>query len=198
MDIYLIRHGKLNWENNKKKCIGITDINLNDEGRKKAEDVGEFLKDKIIKKIFNSDLNRCKESARIISSLLKVPYYSEKKLREIDMGIWENIEFEEIKKLYPIDYEKRGLNIENYRIEQGETFKECYCRSIKIFERIVQDNYEDNIAIITHSGVMKCLICYIENLPLNNILNIKLEYGHILHITYDKKQYKLYRNSLKT
>ena len=60
MDIYLIRHGKLNWENNKKKCIGITDINLNDEGRKKAEDVGEFLKDKNIKKIFNSDLNRCK------------------------------------------------------------------------------------------------------------------------------------------
>ncbi|MDY2736642.1 histidine phosphatase family protein, partial [Intestinibacter sp.] len=40
MKIYLIRHGRLNWEDGIKKCIGITDIELSHEGTQKAKSNG--------------------------------------------------------------------------------------------------------------------------------------------------------------
>ena len=55
MNIYLIRHGKLYWDDNIKKCIGITDIDLSNEGIIMAEENGHFLEDKNINKIYTSD-----------------------------------------------------------------------------------------------------------------------------------------------
>lgn len=191
MNIYLVRHGELYWEDNIKKCIGITDINLNEKGTKKAELIGSFLKDKNISKIYTSGLKRCKKSAEIISSILNVPYHIENELIEINMGIWENKSFDYIKVKYPKEYENRGKNLSTFKIENGETFLECYKRSNNIFRRISEENYDNNVVIICHSGVIKSIISSIENIPLDEILSIKLEYGHIIHINYNKKQYKI-------
>ena len=46
MNIYLIRHGKLYWDDNIKKCIGITDVDLSNEGIIMAQENGHFLEDK--------------------------------------------------------------------------------------------------------------------------------------------------------
>ena len=182
MNIYLIRHGKLNWEDNIKKCIGITDTKLSNEGIKMIEELISFIKDKNISKIYTSDLNRCEKSAQILSSSLKIPYYTQSELREINMGIWENKSFDYIKEHYPLEYDERGKNIETFKVENGESFYECYNRSVNIFKKLQKEN--KNIAIICHSGVIKCLLCYLKNIPLNNILNIKLNYGDIVCISY--------------
>ena len=191
MNIYLVRHGELYWEDNIKKCIGITDINLNEKGVKRAELVGLFLKDKNISRIYTSSLNRCKKSAEIISSILNVPYHVDNQLVEINMGIWENKSFDYIKVKYQKQYENRGKKLSTFRIKDGETFEECYERSNNEFRKLCEENYDNNIAILCHSGVIKSIICSIEKIPLDEILSIKLEYGHIIHINYDKKQYKI-------
>lgn len=191
MNIYLVRHGELYWEDNIKKCIGITDINLNEKGIKKAESVGRFLKDKNISRIYTSNLKRCKKSAEIVSTILNVPYYIENELVEINMGIWENKSFEDIKAKYAKEYENRGKNISTFRIKHGETFQECYERSKCILKKISEANYNDNIVIISHSGVIKSMMCFIANISIDEILSIKLDYGHIIHINYNKKEYKI-------
>lgn len=191
MNIYLVRHGELDWEDNIKKCIGITDTDLSEEGIKKAESAGMFLKDKNISKIYTSNLKRCKKSAEIVSSILNIPYKIENELVEINMGIWENKSFEYIKKIYPKEYEDRGNNVSKFKIENGETFQECYERSNRIFKKLSEENYNDNILIIAHSGVIKSIICSIKNIPLDEILSIKLNYGRIIRISYNKKEYKI-------
>lgn len=191
MNIYLVRHGELYWEDNIKKCIGITDKDLNENGIKKAESIGVFLKDKNIKKIYTSGLKRCKKSAQIISSILDVAYYIEDDLAEINMGIWENKSFDYIKAKYAKAYEERGMNISNFRIEKGETFKECYERSNHVFRKLSEENYNDNIAIISHSGVIKSIMCFIKNMDIDEVLNIKLDYGHIIQINYNKNEYEI-------
>lgn len=194
MNIYLVRHGELYWEDNIKKCIGITDKDLNENGVKNAEIVGNFFKDKNIKKIYTSGLKRCKKTAQIISSILNIPYYIESNLEEIDMGIWENKSFDYIKINYPEEYKQRGLNIQDFRIEKGETFRECYERSNIIFKQLSKENYNDNIIIISHSGVIKSIICFIENKRIDEVLNIKLDYGSIIKINYNKNEYKILGN----
>ena len=74
MKIYLVRHGKLKWEDNIKKCIGITDIELNLEGIQIAQGNGKVLKDKNISKIYSSDLKRCEKTAQVISKIIEKQY----------------------------------------------------------------------------------------------------------------------------
>lgn len=197
MNIYLVRHGELYWENNIKKCIGITDINLSEKGIKKAEEIGIFLKDKNISKIYTSNLKRCEKSAKIISSIIDTPYYIQEQLREINMGVWENKSFDYIKEKYPDEYKNRGKNISGFKIKNGETFQECYERSKDIFTKLVEENYNDNIVIISHSGVIKSIISYIENKTLNEILSIKLTYGQIITINYNENKYKIIWKNLE-
>lgn len=194
MNIYLVRHGELDWKDNIKKCIGITDKDLNENGVKNAELVGNFFKDKNIKRIYTSGLKRCKKTAQIISSILNIPYYIEGNLEEIDMGIWENKSFDYIKINYSEEYKQRGLNISDFRIEKGETFRECYERSKIIFKQLSEESYNDNIIMISHSGVIKSIICFIENRHIDEVLNIKLDYGSIIQINYNKNEYKILSN----
>lgn len=191
MKIYLIRHGKPKWKDNVKKCIGVTDIDLSEEGIERAREISEFLEDKNIDKIYTSDLKRCKQSAKIISKYLGLPYVVEESLREINMGIWENKSFYDIKKTYPLDYDERGINISTFNNHKGESFEECYIRSIRVLKKICKNNHIDNnIVIITHSGVIKCLVAYIDGIPLNNILNIEQNYGAINCISYINNIFK--------
>lgn len=191
MEIYLIRHGQLDWEDNIKKCIGITDVKLNEEGIKKAVSIGNFLRERNINEIYTSNLTRCKKTAEIVSSILHIPYNIENQLIEINMGIWENKSFDYIKLNYPEEYYNRGKSLSTFRIKNGETFKECYERSNHIFRELSEKNYDKNIAIICHSGIIKSIICSISNISLDEILSIKLDYGQIVHIHYDKKDYKI-------
>lgn len=191
MEIYLVRHGQLDWEDNIKKCIGITDVNLSEEGIKKAVSIGNFLRERNINEIYTSNLTRCKKTAEIVSSILHIPYNIENQLIEINMGIWENKSFDYIKLNYPEEYYNRGKSLSTFRIKNGETFKECYERSNHIFRELSEKNYDKNIAIICHSGIIKSIICSISNISLDEILSIKLDYGQIVHIHYDKKDYKI-------
>ena len=192
MNIYLIRHGKLYWDDNIKKCIGITDIDLSNEGIIMAQENGHFLEDKNINKIYTSDLKRCKKTAQIISEKLQIPYYIEKELREINMGIWENTSFQYIKAKYAKDYENRGKYIDTFKVEGGETFEQCYKRSVNILNELCNKNKNKNIVLVCHSGIIKCLICYIKQIPLKDIMTIKLNYGQITSINYENEKYTIY------
>ncbi|MGN1033008.1 MAG: histidine phosphatase family protein [Intestinibacter sp.] len=196
MNIYLIRHGKLNWKDHKKKCIGITDVELSQEGIEKARENGVFLKDKNIKKIYTSDLSRCKKSAEIISNYLNIPYFIDRDLREIDMGIWENKSFSEIKKLYPLEYEERGNNIASFDKHGGESFEKCFERAEKALNKLAKENKDENIVLLTHSGIIKCLIAYIDKIPLNDILSIKQEYGAINVISFENNKFRILQRNI--
>jgi len=131
-------------------------------------------------------------TAQIISEKLQIPYYIEKELREINMGIWENKSFKYIKDKYAKDYENRGKYIDTFKVEGGETFEQCYKRSVNILNELCNKNKNKNIVLVCHSGIIKCLICYIKQIPLKDIMTIKLNYGQITSINYENEKYTIY------
>ncbi len=189
MYIYLIRHGELNWQDNIKRCIGITDIELNERGIEKSYEIGRILSDKSISRVYSSNLKRCEETAKIVSDILEVPYHIEEDLREINMGIWENKTFDYIKNKYPLSYKERGEDIFRFQIKDGETFSECYKRAISVLDKLSQS--DENIVLITHSAIIKSIVCFIEKLSKDDILNIKIGYGEIITISKNKNEYKI-------
>ena len=86
--IYLIRHGKPEFPDERKYCIGRTDLPLSEEGRTQIRALGRHLRDAELKKIYTSPLKRCRESAAILQEVIdrSIPIEVVDGLAEIDMG----------------------------------------------------------------------------------------------------------------
>ncbi len=54
-------------------------------------------------------------------------------LREIYMGQWGNMTFEEIKQKYPAEYEARGRDLAGVPAPGGESFADCERRARRAF-----------------------------------------------------------------
>lgn len=86
--IYLIRHGKPEFPDERKYCIGRTDLPLSEEGRTQIRALGETFAGRRIEKIYTSPLKRCRESAAILQEVIdrSIPIEVVDGLAEIDMG----------------------------------------------------------------------------------------------------------------
>ena len=103
-------------------CLGKKNVPLSSEGRKEGKILADYLLNKNINNVYSSPLIRARETASIIC---------DKKLNirenfaELNMGIWDGLSFDEIKKKFPKEYIERGNDFENYIIEGGESLSMC-------------------------------------------------------------------------
>ena len=97
--IYLIRHGELEFADGIRRCIGRTEIPLNESGRKQAERLYIYFQKHPVTKVFTSPLGRCQETAQILAKK-QYPVQVETDLQELDMGEWENITMQQVKNQY--------------------------------------------------------------------------------------------------
>ena len=66
MKILITRHGQTNW-NVLGKIQGQTDIELNENGKKQAKEISEYIRNENIELIITSPLKRAKETAEIVT-----------------------------------------------------------------------------------------------------------------------------------
>lgn len=173
--IYILRHGETEY-GRQKIYLGHTDCKLSEKGLEDAKELYEVFKHKKIEHIYSSDLKRCTYTISIVFPKRKIILL--KDLREINMGQWDGISFEEIKKNKPKEYKKRGENISSFTPAEGESFIECQHRAIKIFNEIVKSTSK-NTVICTHAGLIRVLLCSLLNKDLNYMFQIKQDYGCI-------------------
>ncbi len=94
------------------------------------------------------------------------------------MGTWDGEKFSKIKKIFPLEFEKRGNDIINYKTPCGESFFECSLRAINAFIKITKESKED-IVIISHAGINRCILCTLLKIDLKNMFSIPQDYGCI-------------------
>lgn len=181
--IYLLRHGETEY-GKEKRYLGHTDCNLSKQGKEQSKYLGSiFANDKItIDNIFSSDLIRCKDTIKIVFPNMKVTFLEQ--LREINMGDWDGLTFDEVKNKYAEDYKKRGENIAGFIPRNGESFNQCQNRAVDVFRNIINST-RGNIVICSHSGFIRTLLCHLLNKDLTDMFNIKLNYGCINIIKVD-------------
>lgn len=185
--IYLIRHGLPLFPNGEYCCIGHTDYPLSLKGEQEINKIKVYLKDKEIEKIFHSPLMRCCMSAEILSGNI-IPTSKVNELIEINMGDWEEMTFDEIKKRYPQEYKLRGLDFGSFIPPNGESFTMCLERVKESFIEIVEQT-SGNIVIVSHAGVNRGLICWLRNMNINDIFSIPQPYGCINILKENNRDY---------
>ena len=174
--IYLIRHGQV-VTHETPSYNGHADVGLTDYGVEQYHELKERLADKGITACYTSDLSRCTIGADIICEPLGLKPVLIRELRELNIGIWEGMTWQEITAKYPQEWHARLADIVNYRVPQGENLQDMADRCIPALKRIVAAHPGENVLVVGHGGMNRVLLLDTIGAPLGSLFNIEQQYA---------------------
>lgn len=187
MNIYIVRHGQTHC-NTKGEYYGRLDVPLNQEGIKQIQALEPSLRDIEFDYVYSSNTKRTLESLKISGSHLYNKVQIDERLLELDFGDFEGKTYEEIGTLFPEHMDAWNKDWKTFCPPNGESFTTFYQRVSSFFKDLLEIK-ADHIFIMTHSGVIKAMYCYVlQNNPdlywnftaHNGKINmIKYEYGNL-------------------
>lgn len=156
--IWLSRHGESVY--NVEKKIG-GDSWLSERGFRYAKKLPELVKQSAGDAdltVWTSTLIRTQQTAQ------ELPYkqLQWKALDELDAGVCDGMTYEEIEEKYPGDFKARDENKYEYRYPGGESYRDVVIRLEPI---IMELERQENILIVTHQAVLRCIYAYFMNVP---------------------------------
>ncbi len=184
--IYLIRHGRQN------SPLCNVDVPLDDAGFRQAALVADRLKLYNIEALYSSNLIRARQTAEVISRELNLDNYIEGALEEISFGELTGLSDVDIKSRYGDFLEERAKATSDIPYPGGESGQDVYNRVFPVIERIIEDARDkniQNIAIVTHGGVIRTMVAAVLGADLAKKLCVakELENCSITEIDYDEK-----------
>lgn len=155
--IHLIRHG-LTQDNIDGVYSGRNETPLCEDGRNQILQMKEEYKYPMVDFVFTSPLKRCTETAEILYPHLKPIVIDD--LTEYNFGEFEGRTAQELHEKEPL-FDRWLMGDENIKPPFGESNREFTNRICSAFVKIVDGVVKsgiDNIAIVTHGGVISALL----------------------------------------
>ena len=170
MEIYLVRHGRTEW-NDMNVLQGLTDVYLNDEGIRLAKLTAEALKDVYFDKIFTSPLSRAYDTAEILENGRGIPILKYLLLEEISFGAWEGKDVDELSKNKNLMFQHFFTEPQYYLPTRGgETIWQLRRRANYFMEHYIEPEAEtcSRIMIVGHGAINQAIMAYVRNIPESN------------------------------
>lgn len=168
MPIYIVRHTEVDIP--KGTCYGHLDVALKKNSDKDFAKIKNALPKKM-DQVFSSPSQRCQQLAHYLDK----NYKTSTALKEYNFGDWEGQLWTEIPEN---ELKTWGENFVTEHTPKGENMLEFFKRTSHFFDNLRQ-NEDQNIVIVSHAGVIRCLIANILQIPLENIFKIQIGYGKI-------------------
>jgi broad specificity phosphatase PhoE len=157
--LYFSRHGETE-ANIEKRFQGHTvNTPLTKRGLKQAKTLANILKahadDPAELKYVCSPLRRTRETMEIVRTHLHLPpkgYKTDKRIEEIDLGVWDGLTHKQARALDPKMFDKREKDKWNVRVPGGESYADVADRA----ERWVKSLKHDSFAI-SHGAFTRIL-----------------------------------------
>lgn len=167
--VLLIRHGETLW-NRERRWQGHADIPLSREGERQAEELARYLQQGFdsVPHLYSSDLARAADTARRIGSALGVHPVLDPAWREMDVGSWSGLSRDEIMQSFPEEWERMAAG-EDLPRGGGETFAGFTRRVVTALARLPEIHRGDNVAVVTHGGVIRATLLYVLGLPYSRL-----------------------------
>jgi probable phosphoglycerate mutase len=170
--VYLVRHGTTDW--NKEEIFrGRVDCKLNETGQTEARALAEYFKDIPVEFIYSSPLSRATETAQVIAAAKGLPVLSDPAFMDMDFGAWQGMPLREVKEKYPELYRLWREQPQATTPPGGENLAQVRARAWEGLRRVVQENPEKALLIISHRVVTKVLICAVLGLDDSHFWQIQ-------------------------
>jgi len=190
---FMLRHGLA-----QQNVMGILSSSLQNKfsltriGRSQIKNAVVDLKKSLGKEkldiIFSSDLQRCKETAEIVSKELGVKIIFSSKLRELDFGEYNGSTVAKYQNDFPYEISRF-----QQRLPKGESWNDCKLRMLKFIENVEKKYQNKNILIVSHGDPLWLLEGLMKGLNNEEILKsrdkIMMSKGEIREIEFKKFPY---------
>ena len=176
MEVYLVRHTETVCE--KGICYGQSDVGIREPYDVIFESIISQLPQEAV--LYSSPLQRCVILAKHILENTKIDSIIEdSRLMEMDFGDWELKSWDAIPRevLDPWMEDFVTVNVPN-----GESFVDLDCRVREFLDNEISKTQAKPLIIVAHSGVIRSILCKINNLPLREAFNSPLDYGTVIKI----------------
>ncbi len=162
--LHLVRHGS-HGRLDRQLCGRMEGVELSAEGRAEVARIAQRLKREAPAALYASPLQRCQETAHVISDALGLPVQEEADLIELDFGEWTGRSFDDLRA--DPRWEPWNTRRTLARPPGGESLGECQMRAVRAVEAIRAAHPQGGVVLVTHSDVVKALACHWLGLNLD-------------------------------
>ncbi|KAF8966618.1 6-phosphofructo-2-kinase-domain-containing protein [Flammula alnicola] len=99
---------------------------------------------------------------------------------EINPGIWDGLSPEQAKKYYPEDWDRFTKDPYSYRAPRAESYHDLSVRLEPVLIELERE--QEDLLIIGHASVIRCLLAYLIGLPASEIPAIEIARGDLLEV----------------
>lgn len=204
MELYVLRHGTTDW--NKRHLLqGDSDIPLDEEGIRLAEEVGEALKDTRFDLCYSSPLKRAYQTAELVLGGRGLSIIKEPRIQEMNFGDYEGKNVSQTTSTLDPAFLKAmagdGDMIHHYPVPpHGETVEHILKRTHEFYEELISnpENEEKRILISTHGAAGRALMHSVwggsfwhGTIPPNcSICIVSVEHQQVKNVREDVVLYK--------
>jgi len=182
--IHIIRHAEKVKGDFYNPNLKHQDEPISANGKLESEKLWSYFSGKSVSAIYISGYLRTAQTAEYVAGRLGLTPVSDKRLNEIDNGLFETLSADEVQNQYPAEWRAFRERKQDFRFPEGETGEEARARIADILEekRIVHEN--GNVLFFCHEGLIRILMCHIMGLPVYLRGNFQVDFCGIMEILY--------------
>ncbi len=163
--LIILRHGETVW-NREDRYQGHLDSPLTPLGLEQACALAARLAASRCSALYSSDLGRARHTAEIIADKTGQRLQLDPRLRERHLGIFQGLVQSEIERKFPDDYRLFKSGDPDYVVPGGESSRQRFACAIACFEELASRHGGEQIAVVTHGGVLSALFRHTLGIPL--------------------------------
>lgn len=142
------------------------DLPLNENGRRQAQQVADFLAPFPVKHVYSSPLQRANETARSIAERHRLNVTQIAEITECHVGVWEGKDWDTIAGEDPEAYRLFHDDPATHPYLGGESYTDVLHRSLPAFERLLQQHVGETIVVVAHNIVNRAFTAHLLGLEL--------------------------------
>ncbi len=174
--LVLVRHGEVD-ANREMRYLGRSDPDLNPTGLEQAQRLAANLAEVGLQAVISSPLARARDTAEAIAARVGLQVGLEPRLREMDFGDWEGMTRGEVRARG--NEAARALAAwetdPNVAPPQGESLAAAQARALELTTELLRTMPGATVALVSHVGPLKALLCAALDLPLSATRRIFLD-----------------------
>lgn len=185
--IYLIRHAEAEG-NLYRRMHGQYNSGITELGFRQIEALGRRFQDIHLDAVYASDLCRTMETAAVLCRQKHLPLHTDKRLREINVGVWEDVPFGNALAEWPGAMSQFLLDPNEFRLEGAETYGEVARRAEEALRDIAAQNPGKTVAVAAHRIIISAVLEHLfpETVGVNGSANTAIS-----RLTFDGGKFSL-------
>lgn len=183
--LFLIRHGEV-LSNREMRYVGSRDEPLAESGIRQADHLAAALAPLPVLSVYSSPLARARETGSRVAAARDVPLLIEPRLREQSFGDWEGLTRAEV-----LDRDRERLLDWEADLGTappgGESLVSVQERVLALVEELAREHRGEWIALVSHVGPVKALLCAALGVPLATARRLFLDPGTLSVVDWGER-----------